>query len=131
MVPLPRSLPPRSPLALEAVGAPAFDQPFLALPHPAESIHHDHVAAQCTVDAIHAFDAHSDVLFVLAHDTSIEPVLGMLPVDLNGWREKGRKEKGAWAFLEEPGNPAFRWQAGPALATKLQDAGAGSLSKWD
>lgn len=116
LVLLPDNLRDEIPPALRNVGAPAYNQAFLAFPPANISIHHDPALAQKTFEALQVFDAHPDVFFMIAHDTSIEPVIGALPAVLDGWRVKGWKEKAAWAYLQE-GNPCFRWPSVEPLMT--------------
>jgi hypothetical protein len=61
-----------------------------------------------SLEKILTFDANPDVFVLIAHDPSLHDVLEMFPADLNAWKEKGWKEKGTWAFLDEK-NPAFRF----------------------
>lgn len=112
LAPLPASVTPSLPCVLVDIGAPAYDRPFLQLPADATtSIHHDHTVAQATIDAIQRFDAHPDVLVILAHDSSLRGLVDTFPADAVGWKEKGWKETGAWAFLNRD-NAAFRWLVG-------------------
>jgi hypothetical protein len=65
---------------------------------------------QRSIDTVAAnFDAHPDVLVVIAHDTSLQDTIELFPASLNQWKEKGWKERVIWAFLEEDG-PAFRFK---------------------
>ncbi|KAJ7717798.1 hypothetical protein B0H16DRAFT_1740371 [Mycena metata] len=69
----------------------------------------DAPTSRASIDLISAFDANPDVLVVLAHDESLLEIVGpAFPAKLDGWKERGWKERAVWAFLEE-GNAAFRF----------------------
>jgi hypothetical protein len=112
LVPLPDQISSSIPQALAAC---AKDAPFLRMPDAANSVHHDHAAAQAVVDKLVALDGHPDVLVVLAHDGSLDPVTGQdggiefFPSAANEWQVKGWKEGVHWRFLEK-GNQANRWE---------------------
>jgi hypothetical protein len=55
------------------------------------------------------FDAHPDVLVILAHDTSILQPSEFFPESLNDWKEKNMKEERIWNFLDKD-NAAFRFK---------------------
>ncbi|KAJ7910629.1 beta-lactamase-like protein [Mycena leptocephala] len=54
------------------------------------------------------FDVNADVFVILAHDESLESVIGRLPVSLDQWQVNGWKKEAIWAFVDEK-NPAFRF----------------------
>ncbi|KAJ7717785.1 beta-lactamase-like protein [Mycena metata] len=69
----------------------------------------DAPTSRASIALISAFDANPDVLVVLAHDESLLEIVGpAFPAKLDGWKERGWKERAVWAFLEE-GNAAFRF----------------------
>jgi hypothetical protein len=110
-VPLPAHLGSSLPSALSAC---SHDAPFLNMPLPAHSIHHDHAAAVSVVEKLTALDGHPDVFVVLSHDGAVDPVDGkeggieFLPRTANDWKAKGWKEAVHWKFLEK-GNRVNRW----------------------
>ncbi|KAJ7638203.1 beta-lactamase-like protein [Roridomyces roridus] len=68
----------------------------------------DPKAAHESIAKMGDFDANQDVFVILAHDESLVPFLGSLPVLLNDWKAKGWKKDATWAFVDEK-NPAFRF----------------------
>jgi hypothetical protein len=85
-----------------------------------ESFAHDKKVADWTIDGLGEFDAHENVLMLMAHDDAVvDPAqLDFYPSTLNDWHEKevGRKVK--WLFLadldgalkaKEAGESAFSW----------------------
>ncbi|KAJ7784552.1 beta-lactamase-like protein [Mycena metata] len=65
-------------------------------------------AARASIAKMGDFDANEDVFVVLAHDATLEDVVGPFPTVLNEWKAKGWKERVIWSFLEE-GNASFRF----------------------
>ena len=60
---------------------------------------HDVDAARESVAKMAGFDAHDNVLVIIAHDESLVDVVGMFPeVSANQWRSRGWKHKGMWKF---------------------------------
>jgi hypothetical protein len=56
------------------------------------------------VESIHKgqeADAQSNILFLFAHDASIQGVVDFFPQPANVWKEKGWKEKHQWNFLQD------------------------------
>lgn len=50
------------------------------------------------------FDAHDNVLTIIAHDDTMVNVVGVFPNTLaNDWKSKGWREKGLWRFLGDFG----------------------------
>lgn len=46
------------------------------------------------------FDAHKNILTIIAHDQTLLDVVEMFPqATANEWMKKGWKEKGMWRFL--------------------------------
>jgi len=67
----------------------------------------DHETANKSIATLGGvFDSHPDVFVLLAHDQSLGDIIELFPASLNGWRERGWKERAMWAFLDEK-NPAF------------------------
>ena len=67
-----------------------YDWPFLQLPADAtKSTHHDQMVTQATIHTIQRFDACSDVLVILAHESSLRGLADTFPADADEWREKG------------------------------------------
>ncbi|KAJ7175836.1 hypothetical protein C8R46DRAFT_71192 [Mycena filopes] len=65
-------------------------------------------AARVSIAKMGDFDANKDVFVVLAHDWTLEEVVGPFPTSLNDWQKKGWKERAIWNFLDET-NQAFRF----------------------
>jgi hypothetical protein len=110
--PLPSSLEHTVPSSLKGC---TRDAPFLAPPPKAGSIHHDHDMAVLILQKIIEFDAHPEVLVVLAHDISMDGAdergdgeVPWFPDEINRWKELGVKEAVRWKFLEKT-NGAYRW----------------------
>ena len=47
------------------------------------------------------FDAHENILVVIAHDGSLLGLMEIFPKSLNGWGGTGLKQRGKWAFLQD------------------------------
>lgn len=62
---------------------------------------HDMPLALGTISKVQVPDAHDNVLFIYAHDTSIKGVVDVFPLDVNDWKAKGYLEKMFWRFLED------------------------------
>lgn len=84
-------------------------EPLLALPS-GPSAYEDRETSIVSQAKLAKLDASPDVFVVLAHDGSLDGILELFPESLNGWKEKGWKERSVWAFIEE-GNRAFRFNA--------------------
>ena len=54
-----------------------------------------------TIRKVEVVDFDEDVLTVLAHDWSLKGLIEEFPAELNGWKEKGWREKGRWKFLAD------------------------------
>jgi glyoxylase-like metal-dependent hydrolase (beta-lactamase superfamily II) len=64
----------------------------------------DREAAEQSIRKMEMFDAREDVWVVIAHDSSLlEEGMGvdLFPKDINGWKEKGLREKTKWRFLKD------------------------------
>lgn len=66
-----------------------------------EAFAHDKKVADWTIDGLGEFDAHDNVLLLLAHDDSlVDPAqIDFYPKALNDWCEKGEAKKVKWLFL--------------------------------
>ncbi|KAJ7275095.1 beta-lactamase-like protein [Mycena rebaudengoi] len=84
--------------------------PLLDIADVKHSVHDDPPLSRVTISKISDFDANPDVFVLLAHDMSLVSVIDLFPAQLNEWKEKGWKQKGTWAFVDEK-NPAFRFKA--------------------
>ncbi|CAD6567914.1 MAG: hypothetical protein ASARMPREDX12_000839 [Alectoria sarmentosa] len=61
---------------------------------------HDVKAARDSVTKMGDFDAHENILTMIAHDDTMINVVGTFPKTLaNNWKSKGWREKGMWKFL--------------------------------
>jgi glyoxylase-like metal-dependent hydrolase (beta-lactamase superfamily II) len=52
-----------------------------------------------TIEKAKEADAQDDVFFIFAHDYTIQGVVDFFPQSVNGWKEKGWKQKHQWNFL--------------------------------
>ncbi|KZT21550.1 hypothetical protein NEOLEDRAFT_1222530 [Neolentinus lepideus HHB14362 ss-1] len=84
--------------------------PLLTVPFSPPSVYTDPVRAVESIARLSAFDAHPDVLVLLAHDRTVEDVVRYFPEKADKWKENGWKEK-RWAFLERGGRA---WRFSPA-----------------
>ena len=64
-------------------------------------MHEDPAKALDTVQKLKAFDAHDNVLVIIAHDPSLIDVLDFFPKTLNDWKKEGWAEAGRWRFLAD------------------------------
>ncbi|KAF6224474.1 hypothetical protein HO133_011051 [Letharia lupina] len=72
-------------------------EPFLLA---SEDAAHDIKAARDSVVKLGDFDAHENILTMIAHDDTMINVVGTFPNTLaNDWKSKGWREKGMWKFL--------------------------------
>jgi len=95
----------------------AADKPFY---YAKKLICHDKEVADWTIEGLGDFDAHENVLLLLAHDDDVvDPEqFDFYPKTLNDWHEKGIAKKVKWMFLrdfegavdaKEKGRSAFTW----------------------
>jgi len=95
----------------------AADKPFY---YVTNNFAHDKKVADWTIEGLGEFDAHENVLLLLAHDDSVvDPAqIDLYPKTLNDWYEKGIGQKVKWLFLgdfdeavaaKEKGQNAFTW----------------------
>ena len=79
----------------------SFTEPFLSA---SEDAAHDITAARDSVRKLGEFDAHENMLSIIAHDDTMVNVVGTFPHTLaNDWKSKGWREKGMWKFLGDLG----------------------------
>ncbi|KAF6836765.1 metallo-beta-lactamase superfamily protein [Colletotrichum plurivorum] len=57
--------------------------------------------AEKTIECIQELDADDRVMVIFAHDISLYKTLEFFPANANGWKEKGWKTAGRWAFLAD------------------------------
>ncbi|TFK48513.1 Metallo-hydrolase/oxidoreductase [Heliocybe sulcata] len=94
----------------QAATSSDLTQPLLTIPPTQPSVYVDSSIATESIRKLGAFDAHPDVLVLLAHDASVQDVVNYWPEKANNWKQEGWKEK-RWGFLEK-GNRA--WRLAPA-----------------
>ena len=93
------------------------DKPFYNV---TASFAYDKPVADWTIDGLGEFDAHENVLLLVAHDDAVvDPAqFDMYPKPLTDWHEKGIAKKVKWLFLgdfegaveaKEKGEAAFAW----------------------
>lgn len=76
-------------------------EPFLLA---SEDAAYDLKAARESVTKLGDFDAHENILTLIAHDDTMVNVVGTFPNTLaNDWKSKGWREKGIWKFLGDLG----------------------------
>lgn len=104
-------------LALDIHPHSRADKPFY---YVTESFAHNKKIADWTIDGLGEFDAHENVLMLMAHDDAAvdPPQLDFFPKPLNDWHEKGVGKRLKWLFLsdfgeavdeKEKGGQAFTW----------------------
>lgn len=105
--PVPRTHPGVCPGALFAdihrlrPSSSSFTEPFLLV---TEGAAHDIQAARDSVAKLGEFDAHENILTMIAHDDTMVTIVGTFPHTLaNDWKRKGWREKGLWKFLGDLG----------------------------
>ncbi|KAK0500233.1 beta-lactamase-like protein [Armillaria luteobubalina] len=81
--------------------------PMLSVPSGV-SVYADPETAITTIEKLLKLDAHPDVLFLIAHDSSVPGKIDEFPKSLNGWKDKGWKQELTWSFLKEESR-AFRF----------------------
>ncbi|PYH90715.1 hypothetical protein BO71DRAFT_486897 [Aspergillus ellipticus CBS 707.79] len=65
------------------------------------SVAHDPVEAEHSVDHLKEFDALENVFVAFAHDASLEGVIQTFPAKANDWKAAGWKEESRWRFLAD------------------------------
>ena len=105
--PMPRSHPGICPGALFADihrlhhSPSSSTEPFLLINEDAA---HNVGAARDSVRKMGAFDAHENILTMIAHDDTMVNVVGTFPDRLaNDWKSQGWRQKGMWKFLKDFG----------------------------
>jgi hypothetical protein len=68
---------------------------------PADGFNEDGSVAERSLEGLTEFDAHENILVVLAHDASLRDVVGFYPQDANDWKQKLWRNKGRWRFLTD------------------------------
>ncbi len=113
--PLPRTHPGMCPGSLFAnvhrlhPSSSSTTEPFLLA---AENAAHDYQAARDSIEKIGEFDAHENILTMIAHDDTMVNVVGTFPKILaNDWKSKGWREKGLWRFLGDLAGAVERGEA--------------------
>lgn len=97
--------------------AHAADKPFYSV---TKNFAYDKPTADWTIDGLGEFDAHENVLMLMAHDDAVvdPPQMDFHPREINDWFEKGTARKVKWLFLgdlegavdgREKGGKAFEW----------------------
>lgn len=104
-------------LLQEAHPEQAADKPFYQV---TKNFAHDKPVADWTIEGLGEFDAHENVLMLMAHDDAVvDPAqMEFYPREINGWFEKGTAKKVKWLFLgdfedaveeKQKGGKAFEW----------------------
>lgn len=97
------------------------DKPFYNV---TSSFAHHKPTADWTIEGLGEFDAHDNVLMLIAHDDEVlePPQFDLYPKSMNDWHEKKIGEKIKWLFLgdfedaldaKEKGDKAFAWGTYP------------------
>ena len=77
----------------------ALTHPFC---FPIEEASYNVEEARQSVEYLSEFDAHEDILVMIAHDSSMLEVVDFFPEGTaNAWKQKGWREKGMWRFLAD------------------------------
>lgn len=85
-------------------------EPFLLV---TEGAAHDVRAARESVTKMGEFDAHENVLTMIAHDDTMVNIVGTFPNTLaNDWKDKGWREKGLWKYLGDLGEAVEAKESG-------------------
>jgi hypothetical protein len=72
-----------------------------AVYEPADGFNEDGAVAEWFLEELTEFDAHENILVVLAHDASLRDVVGFYPQDANDWKQKLWRNKERWSFLTD------------------------------
>jgi hypothetical protein len=84
---------------LEVHPRKAADKPFY---DPAKGMNVDEELGKWTIAGIMELDAHPDILTAIAHDhTLLEDRVELYPKTMNGWKNRGEREKVFWQFLDD------------------------------
>lgn len=77
----------------------AMTHPFCT---PTDQASYNGAEARESVDHMSEFDAHDNILVLIAHDTSMLNIVDFFPHGTaNDWKQKGWREKGLWRFLSD------------------------------
>jgi len=60
---------------------------------------HDIVKCDWTIEGLQEFDAHPNILLLVAHDQTVLDTLDFYPKPMNDWFEKDLAKKAKWKFL--------------------------------
>ena len=66
---------------------------------PIDDAAYNGAEARESVEHMSEFDAHEDILVMIAHDNTMLEVVDFFPSLANDWKKRGWKEKGLWEFL--------------------------------
>ena len=66
-----------------------------------EKFPHDLQKCNWTIDGLMEFDAHPNVLMLMAHDETVLDILDLYPKQLNDWKEKDVATKAKWRFIDD------------------------------
>lgn len=97
----------------------AADKPFYKL---TKTFPHDKPTAEWTLDGMGEFDAHDNILVLVAHDDAVvdPPLFDFYPKTVNDWHQKDVAKKVKWLFLgdfegavnaKQKGEKTFQWGA--------------------
>ncbi|SJL15157.1 uncharacterized protein ARMOST_18642 [Armillaria ostoyae] len=79
-------------------------EPLLKIPPPpAPLVCKDYEAMMWSLERLAQLDADLTVLMVIVHDGTVPGVMEEFLQTVNGWKEKGWKDKLMWRFLEKDG----------------------------
>ena len=62
---------------------------------------HDMPEVHRTIEKTQEADADDNVLFIFAHDDTLDGVIDLFPKDVNDWKAKGWGKALKWAFLKD------------------------------
>ena len=74
----------------------AMTHPFCT---PIDDAAYNGAEARESVEHMSEFDAHENILVMIAHDNTMLDVVDFFPCLANDWKKKGWKENGHWKFL--------------------------------
>ena len=85
----------------ESASSPEHDVAAMTHPFctPSDEGAYNGAEARESVDHMSEFDAHENILVVIAHDNTLLDIVDFFPHSANDWKDKGWREKGLWEFL--------------------------------
>ena len=85
----------------ESAASPEDDTAAMSHPFctPVDDVAYNGAEARESVEHMSEFDAHENILVMIAHDNTMLDVVDVFPCLANDWKKKGWKEKGHWKFL--------------------------------